>query len=110
MEVTLTPEMEALIRQHLAHGGSQTPESVLTKALQALGELAAKQSQAHPPTKAAQEEPIGVAEQSAQVSPLLQWLHETAGARVGLNEVRRRLAKIPGSMSDAIYEEREDRF
>ena len=109
MDITLTPEMEALIRQHLAHGCSQTPESVLTKALQALGELEARQSQA-PPTQAAQEEPIGVAEQSAQVSPLLQWLHETAGPRVGLHEVRRRLAKIPGSMSDAIYEEREDRF
>jgi hypothetical protein len=53
---------------------------------------------------------IGVAEQSAQVAPLLQWLHETAGPRVGLNEVRRRLANLPGSMSDAIYEEREDRF
>jgi hypothetical protein len=110
MDITLTPEMEALIRQHLAHGCSQTPESVLTKALQALGELEARPSQAPPPTQAAQAEPIGVAEPSAQVAPLLQWLHETAGPRVGLNEVRRRLAKIPGSMSDAIYEEREDRF
>lgn len=110
MDIPLIPEMEALIRQHLAHGCSQTPESVLTKALQVLGELEARQSPAPLPTKAAQEEPIGVADQSAPVAPLLQWLHETAGPRVGLHEVRRRLANIPGSMSDASYEEREDRF
>jgi hypothetical protein len=42
MDITLTPEMETLIRQHLAHGCSQTPESVLAKALQALGELEAR--------------------------------------------------------------------
>ena len=110
MEITLTPEIEALIRRHLAHGCSQTPESVLTKALHALSELEAMQSQDTPPTKAVQEELAGVADQSTQVSPLLQWLHETAGPRVGLLEVRRRLAKIPGSMSDDISQEREDRF
>jgi hypothetical protein len=110
MDIALTPEIEALIRRHLAHGCSQTPESVLTKALHALGELEAMQSQDIPPTKATQEESVGVAEQSTPVLPLLQWRHETAGPRVGLNEVRRRLASIPGSMSDDIHEEREDRL
>ena len=110
MDITLTPEMEELIRRHLAHGCSQSPESVLTKALHALSELEAMQSQDTPPTKSKEEEPTGATGQSAPVSPLLQWLHETAGPRVGIKEVRRRLAKIPGSMSDDLSQEREDRF
>jgi len=60
MDITLIPEMEALIRQHLAHGCSQTPESVLTKALQALGELEAKQSQAPHPPKPLKQNPLAL--------------------------------------------------
>ena len=110
MDIKLTSEIEELIRQHLAHGCSKSPESVLTKALHALSELEAMQAQDAPPTKAIQKQPADIASPSVPRSPLLQWLHETAGPRVGLEEVRRRLAKIPGSMSDDISKERDDRF
>ncbi len=39
MHMTLTPEMQALIDKHLAHGCGASPESVVLKALRALQEL-----------------------------------------------------------------------
>jgi hypothetical protein len=44
-----------------------------------------------------------------QVSPLVQLLSTTSGPRVGLEEVRRRLAKIPGTMSETVRELRDER-
>lgn len=44
-----------------------------------------------------------------QQSPLVQLLYTTSGPRVGLEEVQRRLAKIPGSMSEAVRELRDER-
>jgi hypothetical protein len=41
--------------------------------------------------------------------PLMQLLCATAGARVGLEEVRRRLAKIPGNMSETVQDLRDER-
>jgi hypothetical protein len=46
---------------------------------------------------------------SLKWSPLMQLLGETAGARVGLEEVRRRLAKIPGNMSETVRDLRDER-
>jgi hypothetical protein len=42
-------------------------------------------------------------------SPLAQLLYATSGSRVGLAEVRKRLAKIPGKMSDIVRELRDER-
>jgi hypothetical protein len=41
--------------------------------------------------------------------PLVQFLNETPGAGVGVEEVRRRLAKISGNMSEAVRELRDER-
>lgn len=50
-----------------------------------------------------------LAERHPKTSPLVQWLHATAGPRVGLAEVRRRLAKVPGKMSEVVRELRDER-
>jgi hypothetical protein len=108
MEIRLTPEIKERIRQHLVHECSGSPESILTRALQALETLEAMQAQAPRMLSPVQGE---VAQPSSAPALLLvQWLHATAGPRMGLEEVRRRLAKIPGSMADAIREERDDRI
>ena len=39
MNITLTPEMQALIDKHVAHGCGASPESVVLRALRALQEL-----------------------------------------------------------------------
>ena len=49
-------------------------------------------------------------EVTAQASPLLPWLRDTSGPAMGLEALRRRLATIPGSLSDAIAGERQDRL
>jgi hypothetical protein len=103
MEIRLTPEMERMIQQHLAHGCSRSPESVLKKALHALRRLETMQAQ-HSDTNAPLPEP------SPPALPLIQRLHDTAHPPAGLEEVRRRLAKIPGALVDAIHEERHDRI
>jgi len=48
-------------------------------------------------------------EKKKKTSPLLQFLDEISGPRIGLEEVRERLAKIPGKMSDAVRELRDER-
>jgi hypothetical protein len=101
MEIRLTPEMERMIQQHLAHGCSRSPGSVLQKALHALRRLEIMQRS---DTNAPLPEP------SPSALPLIQWLHDTAHPPAGLEEVRRRLAKIPGALADAIHEERHDRL
>jgi hypothetical protein len=98
MEPHLSPEIQSMIRRHLAHGCSSSPESVLKQALQALNEREAA---------AAPQEETGM---DAQDTPLLQWLRDTSGPAVDLNTLRRRLAGIPDSLSDAIAEERQDRL
>ena len=50
-----------------------------------------------------------LAEKKSKGSPLVQFLGETSGARVGLEGVRRRLAKIQGTMSVVVRELRDER-
>ena len=50
-----------------------------------------------------------LAEKKRQGVPLVRVLEEKAGPRVGLAEVRRRLAKIVGKMSDTVRELRDER-
>ena len=50
-----------------------------------------------------------LAERKPQVSPLVQLLYTTSGPRVGIEEVQRRLAKIPGTMSETVRELRDER-
>jgi len=50
-----------------------------------------------------------LAERKQQQPPLMQLLYTTSGPRVGLEEVQRRLSKIPGTMSEtvrALHDER----
>ena len=48
-------------------------------------------------------------ERKQQQVPLVQWLYTTSEPRVGLEEVQRRLAKIPGTMSETVRELRDER-
>ena len=50
-----------------------------------------------------------LAESKQQQAPLVQLLYTTSGPRVGLEEVQRRLAKIPGRMSETVRELRDER-
>jgi hypothetical protein len=50
-----------------------------------------------------------LAERKQQQSPLVQLLSTISGPRVGLEEVQRRLAKIPGKMSETVRELRDER-
>ncbi len=50
-----------------------------------------------------------LAERKQKGSSLVQYLSEIPGPRIGLEEVRRRLAKIPGKMSDVVRELRDGR-
>jgi len=50
-----------------------------------------------------------LAERKQQQAPLVQLLYTTSGPRVGLEEVQRRLAKIPGKMSETVRELRDER-
>ena len=50
-----------------------------------------------------------LAERKQQQSSLGQLLYTTSGPRVGLEEVQRRLAKIPGKMSETVRELRDER-
>lgn len=44
-----------------------------------------------------------------KTSPLDRFLRQIPGSRVSLEEVRRRLAKVPGQMSDAVRALRDER-
>jgi hypothetical protein len=48
-------------------------------------------------------------EKKKKTPPLLQFLDEISGPRIGIEEVRGRLAKIPGKMSDTVRELRDER-
>jgi hypothetical protein len=50
-----------------------------------------------------------LAERKLKGFALVQFLRETAGAGVGLEEVRKRLAKIQGKMSETVRELRDER-
>jgi hypothetical protein len=50
-----------------------------------------------------------LAERKQQRSSRVQLLYTTSGSRVGLEEVQRRLAKIPGKMSETVRELRDER-
>lgn len=48
-------------------------------------------------------------EKKQKKSPVVQFLNDMTGPGIGLEEVRRRLAKIPGKMSDTVRELRDER-
>jgi hypothetical protein len=50
-----------------------------------------------------------LAERNEKESPRVRFLSQLSGPRVGLEEVRRRLAKIQGKMSDTVRELRDER-
>lgn len=50
-----------------------------------------------------------LSERKQKEAPLMQLLNETIVAPPGLESVRRRLAKIPGKMSETVRELRDER-
>jgi len=50
-----------------------------------------------------------LAERKQKGLPLMRFLSETSAPHVGIKELRRRLAKIPGKMSDTVRELRDER-
>jgi len=50
-----------------------------------------------------------LAEKKRRETPLVRFLNEARGPTLRLEEVRARLAKIPGQMSDVVREERDER-
>jgi hypothetical protein len=97
MDMHLTPEMEQLIGRYLALGPYTSPEAVVREALLAFHAKESLRRQ-------------GLPEPPADASPLLAWLHATAGPRLGLEAVQRRLSALAGSMADTIRAERDERF
>ena len=110
METPLNPEIESMIRRHLAHGCSSTPESVIKKALDALNAQEAQDAR-HEDAAMQDEDASPQPDPSApQETPLLQWLRDTSAQAPSLKDLRRRLAGIPGSLSESVAEERHDRL
>lgn len=50
-----------------------------------------------------------LAQRKQKESPFVQFLNETSPSRLGLEDVRKRLAKIPGKMSDTVRQLRDER-
>ncbi|MBI4526974.1 MAG: hypothetical protein HY695_24525 [Deltaproteobacteria bacterium] len=50
-----------------------------------------------------------LAEKRRKESPLVRFLNEAVGPEVRLEELRKRLAKIPGSMAGVVREQRDER-
>lgn len=50
-----------------------------------------------------------LADKKRRENPLLRFLNEATGPALRLEEVRARLAKIPGRMSDVVREQRDER-
>ena len=50
-----------------------------------------------------------LSERKQKESPLVHFLNESLGPPLGLENVRRRLAKIPGKMSETVRELRDER-
>lgn len=48
-------------------------------------------------------------EKKRRETPLIQFFNETTGPALRLEELRTRLAKIPGQMSDVVREQRDER-
>lgn len=110
MDITLTPEIETLIRHYMAHGSYPSPESVLMHALTALWELEAMHTPHHPTPPPPDDGRQASTTPPCATSPLLQWLQATAGPAVGLETLHRRLATMAGSMAETVRAERDERL
>ena len=109
MVITLTPEMEALIRHYMVHRAYPSPESVIMQALVALQEVEAMPTSRHS-APLDQDDLRPAATPPSHVSPLVQWLQTTAVPHEGLDALHRRLAAISGSMAETVRTERDDRL
>jgi hypothetical protein len=70
VEVMLTPELEAIVRHHMLHGAYRSPQSVLTKTLDALKEAEAME---HAVEKKTQEIPAASHANGAAPSDIPIW-------------------------------------
>lgn len=111
MDIHLTPEMATVVRYYMAHGAYPSPSAVVAKALQALCEVEGMPHHPnHVTTGANHDQQARVDTPSLPRSPLLQWLQTTAGPRVGLEALHRRLAPLAGSLADTVRAERDERL
>ena len=102
-----TPEIERMVQRHLASGAYRSPQSVLTDALYALQELEAMRADDKQDANAMRWRKTPKARRPL---PIVQWLQATAKPRIGLKELRRRLAKkLTGTMAGTVREGRDER-
>lgn len=110
MHITLTPEMEALVRHYMAQRSYPSPESVVMQALVALRELEAMHTPQHPMPPPDPDDLLPAATPPGHASPLAEWWQTTAGQHEGLDALHRRLAAISGSMAETVRAERDERL
>jgi Arc/MetJ-type ribon-helix-helix transcriptional regulator len=107
MEMRFTPEIERMVQRHLASGAYRSPQSVLTDALYALQELEAMRAD---DKQDAKRDAMAEDAKGTHALPIVQWLQVTAKPRIGLKELRRRLAKkLTGTMAGTVREGRDER-
>jgi putative addiction module CopG family antidote len=104
MNVSLTNDLHNFVRQKVKSGEFPSEEAVLQEAIRRFRQA---DQDSHPADDA----------EKATLHQLIDWeaiescAREVEGKDVpSIEEVRRMLAKIPGSMAQAVIEEREERF
>ena len=108
MDIRSTPEIERMVRHHLASGAYGSPQSVLTEALHALQKLESIRMEDEQDVK--REHGARTEENTPEILPIVRWLQETAKPRMGRMELRWRLSgKFSGTMAQTVSEGRDDR-
>jgi Arc/MetJ-type ribon-helix-helix transcriptional regulator len=104
MNISLTNDLHNFVRQKVDSGEFPSEEAVLQEAVRRFRQADQDGDHAHTPEK-------------ATLPELIDWeaiescAREVEGKNIpSLEEVRRMLAKIPGSMAQAVIDEREERF
>jgi putative addiction module CopG family antidote len=104
MNVSLTNDLRNFVRQKVESGEFPSEEAVLQEAVRRF-------SQEDQNGRYAGEDQEATPEDLIDYEAIESCTREVEGQEVpSIEEVRRMLAKIPGSMARAVIEEREDRF
>ncbi|MFI5387050.1 MAG: type II toxin-antitoxin system ParD family antitoxin [Fimbriimonadales bacterium] len=104
MNVSLTNDLRDFVRQKVTSGEFPSEEAVLQEAVRRFRQEVQNECCADDAEKAALEDLI-------DYEAIESCAREIEGKDVpSIEEVRRMLSKIPGSMAQAVSEEREDRF
>jgi len=104
MNVSLTNELHDFVRQKVTSGEFPSEEAVLQEAVRRLRQADQNGCRANDGEKATLEDLV-------DHEAIESCARQIEGKDVpSIEEVRRMLSKIPGSMAQAVIEEREDRF